>query len=106
MTTESKPSSSKAKQTFLDLTSPSNRTAIGEQKVKNARLSHCYLHLQNGLSFDVADSQSLAALVDLCIELGQQHQGSKYKALNQWSWLLDAAREDIAALVQLIMERL
>ena len=32
MTTESKPSSSKAKQTFLDLTSPSNRTAIGELK--------------------------------------------------------------------------
>ena len=32
MTTESKPSSFKAKQTFLDLTSPSNRTAFGELK--------------------------------------------------------------------------
>ena len=38
---------------------------------------------ENGLSFDVADSQSFAALVDLFIEFGQQHQGSKYKALNQ-----------------------
>ena len=47
-----------------------------------------------------------AALVDLCIEFGQQHQGCKYKALNQWSWLLDAAREVTAVLVQLIMDRL
>ena len=63
---------------------------------------------ENGLSFDVADSQSFAALVlvDLCIALGQQPHGRKYEALNQWSWLLDAAREDTAALVQLIMDRL
>ena len=33
MTTESKPSSSKAKQTVLDLTSPANRTAFGELKM-------------------------------------------------------------------------
>ena len=45
------------------------------------------------MSFDGADSQSFAALVDLCIEFGQQHQGAN---TNQWSWLLDAAREDIA----------
>ena len=41
---------------------------------------------KNGLSFDVADLQSFAALFDLGIELGQQHQGRKYIALNQWSW--------------------
>ena len=57
--------------------------------------------LLNGLLFHVADSQIFAALVDLCIEFNQQHQGSKYKALNQWSWLPDAAREDTAVLSQL-----
>ena len=67
-------------------------------------LSSSTLILQNILSFDVADSQSLAALVDLCIEFGQQHHGSKYKALNQWSWILDAACQETAALVRLIMD--
>ena len=81
------------------------RTKIFESKTPDFPIA-IFIY-ENGLSFDVADSQSFAALVDLCIELGQQHQGRKYKALNQWSWLLDAAREDTAALVhQLIMDRL
>ena len=80
ITTE--PSSSKAKQTVLDdlhLQQTELRLPVGELKMlsQNTRLSHCYLHYKNRLLFDDADLQSLAALVDQCIEFGQQHQGLK-----------------------------
>ena len=110
MTTESKPSFSKAKQTFLDLTSLADRTVFGLWRTKNVeskRQTQTFPLLSSSteLIVNVADLQSFTALVKLCIEFGQQHQGSKYKALNQWSWFLDAACEDTAVLVQLIMDR-
>ena len=38
---------------------------------------------ENALQFNIADSPSLAAVVDQCIEFGQQHPGLKYKAPNR-----------------------
>ena len=99
MTTESKLSSSKAKQTVLDLTSPANRTVFGDisskqdclQRTKNVgskapAFPIAIFIYKRRLLFDVADSQSFAVLVDLCIEFCQQYDGYKYKALNEWSW--------------------
>ena len=89
MTTESKPSSSKAKQSILDLTSPANRTLFGELKAVESKTPDFLIAIfifENALLFDVAYLKSLAALVDQSIEFGQQHKGHKYKAMNQWSW--------------------
>ena len=63
---------------------------------------------ENTLQFNVADLQSLAAVVDECIEFSQQHQWYKYKALNQQrngGQIFDSANEDPAASVQPIMDR-
>ena len=51
------------------------------------------------MPFDVAESQSLAALVDQGIEFSQQHPGRKYKTLIKGvgGKLLDAAHVDTAA---------
>jgi len=60
------------------------------------------------LPFTVADSPSLARLVEQCIEFGQQHTGRKYKAPNRSRIagpLLESAYEDTAALVQPVMDR-
>ena len=35
------------------------------------------------MPFNIADSPSLAAVVDQCIEFGQQHPGRKYKTPNE-----------------------
>ena len=79
----------KSKAGRLYLTSPTNGTAFGKPKNVESKAPNFPIAIficEDGLSFDAADSQSFAALVDLCIEFGQQHQGRKYKALNQWSW--------------------
>ena len=64
---------------------------------------------QNVARFNIADSQSLAAVVNKCIELGVQNlYYSKYEVphLQRTSGqLLDSAHEDIAASVQPIMDR-
>ena len=73
MTTESKTSSSKAKKAILDITTQANRTAFGELKNVESKTQDFPITIfiyESGLSFDVADSQSLAALVDQSIEFG------------------------------------
>ena len=62
---------------------------------------------ENALPFNVADSPSLAHMVEKCIEFGQQHPGDKYKANRRriGGALLDSAYEDTAATVQPIMDR-
>ena len=79
-------SSSKAKQTILDLTSPAKRTSTGELKViesKTLDSAIANVFYENALPFTVADSPSLARLVEQCIEFGQQNPGRKYKAPNR-----------------------
>jgi hypothetical protein len=104
-------SSSKAKQTILDLTSPAKRTSTGELKViesKTLDSAIANVFYENALPFTVADSPSLARLVEQCIEFGQQHPGRKYKAPNRRRIagpLLESAYEDTAALVQPVMDR-
>ena len=78
MTTESKPSSCNAEKTVLDITSPASRTWFGVLKNVESKTQDFPIAIfvyENGLSFDVANSQSLAALVDQGIEFGQQYQG-------------------------------
>ena len=58
----------------------------------------------------MADSPSLAYMVEKCIEFGQQHPWRKYKAPNRKriggpGAPLDSAYDDIAASVQPIMDR-
>ena len=65
---------------------------------------------ENALPFNVADSPSLAHMVEKCIEFGQQHPGHKYKAplpnrRRNGGALLDSAYENTAASVQPIMDR-
>ena len=77
---------SKAKQSvisFLDLTSPAKRTATGDVKVVDSKQLDSTIanfFYENALSFNVADTPSLAAVVEECIEFGRQHPGRKYKA--------------------------
>jgi hypothetical protein len=76
-------SSSKAKQSVLELTSPAKRTVSGEMKIVESKTLDSTIAnfiYENALSFHVADTQSFAAVVDQCIEFGQQHPGRKYKA--------------------------
>jgi len=104
-------SSSKAKQSVLELTSPAKRTVSGEMKIVESKTLDSTIAnfiYENALSFHVADTQSFAAVVDQCIEFGQQHPGRKYKAPTRrriGGPLLDSAYEDTAASVQPIMDR-
>ena len=82
---ESKLSSSKAKQTVLDLTCPAKRTVTGEPKIVESKMLDTTIAsflYENALWFNVVDSESFAALVDECIEFGRQHPGRKYKPPN------------------------
>ena len=83
MPTESKPNTSKAKLLVLELTSPVNRTAFRELKNLESK-SQTFPLLS---SFTRTDCSLMLALNGV----GGQ--------------LLDAAHEDTAALVQLIMDR-
>ena len=63
---------------------------------------------QNALSFNVADSPSLAAVINECIEFGQQLPGRRYKAPNQRRIsgpLLESAYEATTVSVQPIIDR-
>ena len=110
MAKERQLSFSQAKQTVLDLTSPGKRTVTGEMKIVESKMldsSIANFFYENALSFNVADSQSFAAVVEQCIEFGQQHPGRKYKAPNRrriGGPRLDAAYEDTGAKVEPIME--
>ena len=110
MAKERQLSSSQAKQTGLDLTSPGKRTVTGEMKIVESKMLDTTIanfFYENALSFNVADSQSFAAVVEQCIEFGQQHPGRKYKAPNRRRIsgpLLDSAYEDTAASVQLLLD--
>ena len=111
MTKEAQLSSSKSRQTVLDLTSLGKRTVTGEMKtVESKTLDSAIANVfyENALPFNVADSPSLAHMVEKCIEFGQQHPGRKYKAPNRkriGGALLDTAYEDTAASVQPIVDR-
>lgn len=111
MAKEAKLSTSKTKQTVLDLISPAKRTVTGDLKlVESKTLDSAYANIfyENALPFNIADSPSLAHFVEQCIEFGQQHPGRKYKAPTRRRIagpLLDAAYGDTAALVQPIIER-
>ena len=78
--TESKPSSSKAKQTVLDLTSPANRTAFGELKTLSQKRQTFPL-----LSSFTGTDYRLMLLIrrvsqlwlTYALKFGQQHQGRK-----------------------------
>jgi hypothetical protein len=111
-------SSSKSRQTILDLTSPGKRTVNGEMKTVESKTldaanvsRECFVSRdvfhENALPFNVADSPSLAHMVKKCIEFGQQHPGDKYKANRRriGGALLDSAYENTAASVQPIMDR-
>ena len=110
-TKEAQLSSSKSRQTVLDLTSLGKRTVTGEMKtVESKTLDSAIANVfyENALPFNVADSPSLAHMVEKCIEFGQQHPGRKYKAQNRkriGGALLDTAYEDTAASVQPIVDR-
>ena len=74
MTKELKSSFSKAKQIVCiwRLQQKELRLEKSKCEVKNARLNHCYLHSREQIVV-VADLQSLAAVVVLCIEFGLMH---------------------------------
>ena len=79
---------------------------IVESKTLDSTIANYFY--DNVLAFNVADSPSLAAVIDLCLEFSQQYPGHKYKVLNRrrlGGLLLEAACEDTAALVQPIMDR-
>ena len=111
MVKESLHSFSQAKQSVLNLTSPGKRTLSGEMKIVESKTLDSTIAnfiYENVLSFNLADTQSLAAVVDQCIEFGQQHPGRKYKAPTRRRIsgpLLDSAYEDTAASVKPIMDR-
>jgi hypothetical protein len=72
MTKERQLSSSQAKQSVLDLTSPGKRTVTGEMKIVESKTLDSTIAnfiYENALSFHVADTQSFAAVVEQCIEL-------------------------------------
>ncbi len=104
-------SSSQAKQSVLDLTSPGKRSVTGEMKIVESKMLDSTIAnfiYENDLSFNVADTQSFAAVLVQCIEFGQQHPGRKYKAPNRrriGGPLLDSAYEDTAASLQPIIDK-
>jgi len=78
MTMEEQLSSSKSRQTVLDLTSPGQRTVTGEVKIVESKTLDSVIadvFYENALPFNVADLPSLARMVEKCIEFGQQHPG-------------------------------
>ena len=111
MTKEAQLSSSKSRQTVLDLTSLGKRTVTGEMKtVESKTLDSAIANYfyENALPFNVADSPSLAHMVEMCIEFSQQHPGRKYKSPNRMricGVLLDSAYKDTASSIQPIMDR-
>ena len=83
MAKEAKLSTSKTKQSVLDLTTPGKRSATGELKILESKILDSNIanfFYENALSFNVADSKSFAIMVEQCIEFGQQNPGRKYKA--------------------------
>ena len=63
---------------------------------------------ENALSFNVADSPSLAAVINECIEFGQHHPGRRYKAPKRRRIsgpLLESAYEATTVSAQLIIDR-
>ena len=111
MAKEQQLSTSQRKQTVLDLTSPAKRLLTGEIKNVESKMLDTTIanfFYENALPFNIADSPSLATLVDQCIEFGQQHPGRKYKAPNRRKisgQLLESAYEHTAATSQPIMDR-
>ena len=108
MAKEQQLSTSQRKQTVLDLTSPAKRLLTGEIKNVESKMLDTTIanfFYENALPFNIADSPSLAAVVDQCIEFGQQHPGPKYKAPNRRKIcgpLLEPAFEDTTASAQLV----
>ena len=104
-------STSQQKQTVLDLTSPAKRLATGEIKVVESKMLVATLasfFYENALSFNVADSPSLAAVINECIEFGQHHPGRRYKAPKRRRTsgpLLESAYEATTVSAQLIIDR-
>jgi hypothetical protein len=78
---EAKLSSWKAKQSVLNLTSLGKRTVAGELTVVESKTLDLTVkfHLGKCLAFKVANSPSFAAIIDQCIQFGQQNIGRKYK---------------------------
>jgi hypothetical protein len=79
MSKEAQLSSSKAKQSVLNLTSLGKRTVTGEMKIVESKTLDSTIAsfiYENALSFNVADSPSFTAMVDQCIEfdLDQCHK--------------------------------
>lgn len=111
MSKESLLATSRKKQTVLDLTSPAKRLASGEIKIVESKMLDATIasfFYENALSFNVADSPSLAAVIDQCIEFGQQHPGRRYKAPNRRRIsgpLLDSAFEATTLQAQPIIDR-
>jgi hypothetical protein len=71
---------------FLDLTSLAKRLVTGEIKVVESKMIDATIasfFYENALSFNVADSPSFTAVINQCIEFGQQHPGRSYKAPNR-----------------------
>ena len=90
MAKEQQLSTSQRKQTVLDLTSPAKRLLTGEIKnVESKMLDTTFANFfyENALPFNIADLPSLAAVVDQCIEFGEQHPGRRYKAPNRRRFL-------------------
>ena len=83
---ERKLSSSKTKQSVLDLTSTGKRTFTGDIKIVESKTLDTVIanvFYENALPFNVADSSSFAVMVEQCIKFGQEHPGRKYKAPNR-----------------------
>ena len=82
MAKEQQLSTSQRKQTVLDSTLPAKRLLTGEIKNVESKMLDTtianFFH-ENALQFNIADSPSLAAVVDQCIEFGQQHPGANIK---------------------------
>ena len=102
MSKEAQLSSSKAKQSVLNLTSLGKRTVTGEMKNLSRRSYSTIASFifENALSFNVVDSPSFAVMVDQCIQFGHQNPGRKYKIPTRRRIsgpLLDSAYEDTAA---------
>ena len=103
---ERKLTSSKTKQSVLDLTSPGKRTLtrdieIVESKTLDTVIANVFY--ENALPFNVADLSSFAVMLEQCIKFGQQNPGRKYKVPIRrriGGALLDSAYEDTVASVQ------